>query len=124
MPIVRQLDGAIKILFPDAVLDIDYVLQQDSAEDGPFISKWNLPDPKPTQSELEVAEAQHIAKMASEAYKGKRKAEYPDIGEQLDAQWKAFEKLGLTSNINAGEGTPEKMFAKIKAVKTKYPKSA
>jgi hypothetical protein len=44
-----------------------------------------------------------------EAYKGKRVAEYPSIGDQLDALWKG------------GEAATE-MLAKVQAVKTKYPK--
>lgn len=45
------------------------------------------------------------------AYIAKRAAEYPPIGDQLDALWKG------------GEAAAE-MLAKIQAVKTKYPKGA
>ena len=43
------------------------------------------------------------------AYKGLRQAEYPPIGDQLDALWKG------------GDAAAE-MLAKVQAVKTKYPK--
>jgi hypothetical protein len=43
------------------------------------------------------------------AYKTKRQAEYPSIGDQLDALWKG------------GDAAAE-MLAKVQAVKTKYPK--
>ena len=43
------------------------------------------------------------------AYIAKRIAEYPSIGDQLDALWKG------------GEAAAE-MLAKVQAVKTKYPK--
>ena len=43
------------------------------------------------------------------AYKDKRVAEYPSIGDQLDALWKG------------GDAAAE-MLAKVQAVKTKYPK--
>ena len=43
------------------------------------------------------------------AYKAKRLAEYPPIGDQLDALWKG------------GDAAAE-MLAKVQAVKTKYPK--
>jgi hypothetical protein len=43
------------------------------------------------------------------AYKAKRQAEYPPIGDQLDALWKG------------GDAAAE-MLAKVQAVKTKYPK--
>ena len=44
------------------------------------------------------------------AYIAKRQAEYPLIGDQLDALWKG------------GDAAAE-MLAKVQAVKTKYPKS-
>jgi hypothetical protein len=44
-----------------------------------------------------------------DAYKSKRAAEYPPIGDQLDALWKG------------GDAAAE-MLAKVQAVKTKYPK--
>ena len=46
---------------------------------------------------------------AEEKYKDDRKADYPDIGDQLDALYHA----GIF---------PEDMAAKIKATKDKYPK--
>lgn len=45
------------------------------------------------------------------AYKSKRQAEYPSIGDQLDALWKG------------GDAATE-MLAKVQAVKIKYPKGA
>ena len=44
-----------------------------------------------------------------DAYKAKRRAEYPPIGDQLDALWKG------------GDAAAE-MLVKVQAVKTKYPK--
>jgi hypothetical protein len=43
------------------------------------------------------------------AYKSKRKTEYPSIADQLDALWKG------------GDAAAE-MLAKVQAVKSKYPK--
>lgn len=45
------------------------------------------------------------------AYKRQRAAEYPPIGDQLDALWKG------------GDAAAE-MLAKVQAVKNKYPKGA
>ena len=45
------------------------------------------------------------------AYIAKRAAEYPSIGDQLDALWK-------------GGAEAEAMLAKVQAVKQKYPKGA
>ena len=50
------------------------------------------------------------AYIASQAYKYKRAAEYPSIGDQLDALFHA----GVF---------PEAMAAQIQAIKDKYPKS-
>ena len=47
--------------------------------------------------------------VAANEYKSKRQAEYPSIGDQLDALWK-------------GGDTAKAMLAQIQAVKTKYPK--
>ena len=46
-----------------------------------------------------------------DAYKYARAAEYPSIGDQLDALWK-------------GGAEAEAMLAKVQAVKAKYPKGA
>ena len=51
------------------------------------------------------------AYVTANEYKAKRAAEYPPIGDQLDALWKG------------GDAAAE-MLAKVQAVKTKYPKGA
>lgn len=58
-------------------------------------------------SEVIRLQAEHDAKK----YARKRAAEYPSIGDQLDALWKG------------GDAAAE-MLAKVQAVKTKYPKGA
>jgi len=54
-------------------------------------------------------EAAVQAYIDAKAYIAKRVAEYPPIGDQLDALWKG------------GDAAAE-MLAKVQAVKTKYPK--
>jgi hypothetical protein len=49
------------------------------------------------------------AYVTANEYKAKRAAEYPPIGDQLDALWKG------------GDAAAE-MLAKVQAVKTKFPK--
>ena len=58
--------------------------------------------------EYNLAAAQNL--VSSVEYKSKRRAEYPSIGDQLDALFHA----GVF---------PAEMAAKIQAVKDKYPKS-
>lgn len=60
----------------------------------------------PTEEQIAAA----IVELELEEYKEKRKAEYPDIGDQLDALWK-------------GGNDAEDMKALIDAVKSKYPKA-
>jgi hypothetical protein len=64
---------------------------------------------KPTR-EAVLIEQERLQKIEdSNAYKAKRLAEYPSIGDQLDALWKG------------GDAAAE-MLAIVQAVKTKYPK--
>ena len=58
---------------------------------------------------VQYDEAAVQAYIDANAYIAKRMAEYPPIGDQLDALWKG------------GDAAAE-MLAKVQAVKTKYPK--
>ena len=98
---------AIMWLFPQAQPPFDFCVGQD--ETGQFITSWNIDAPEPTEKELEAAWDAYEANEAATAYKAKRLAEYPPIGNQLDALFKA----GVM---------PEDMAAQIQAVKDKYPK--
>ena len=55
----------------------------------------------------------------ADAYKEKRRAEYPDIGDQLDAIWKHLQSRkagGVPLDIEA-----DAMLSEIMSVKSKYP---
>ena len=58
---------------------------------------------------VEYDKAAVEAYVQANAYKAQRAAEYPPIGDQLDALWK-------------GGAEAEAMLAKVQAVKQKYPK--
>lgn len=60
---------------------------------------------KPTQDECDAAQVA----LDALAYRDKRRAEYPPIGDQLDALWKG------------GQAATD-MLAQVMAVKAKYPK--
>jgi hypothetical protein len=60
-------------------------------------------------NEVAYNKASVDAYVTANEYKAKRAAEYPPIGDQLDALWKG------------GDAAAE-MLAKVQAVKTKYPK--
>lgn len=70
---------------------------------------WHENESPPTIEEIEETIIIIESEMASNAYKEKRKAEYPSIGDQLDALY------------HSG-AFPEEMAAKIREVKEKYPK--
>ncbi len=79
-------------------------------DDGDDASVW-LPQCTPiTDAEAETIRAQQAqAAQAALTYAEKRVAEYPSIGDQLDALWKG------------GDAAAE-MLAAVQAVKAKYPK--
>lgn len=75
-------------------------------------AQGNTPFTPEEEAEFDAMEAQHLAEQAELArtkYQRDRAAEYPSIGDQLDALFKA----GVF---------PADMAAAIQAVKDKYPK--
>ena len=80
-------------------------------------AEWEALDPRTREIEDPLTgetttvdiEKSEIVKPDIPDYYAKRRAEYPPLGDQLDALWKG------------GEAEVE-MFAKIQAVKDKYPK--
>lgn len=76
-------------------------------DEGDDASVW-LPQCTPiTDAEADAIRAQQA--QAAMTYADKRRAEYPSIGDQLDALWKG------------GDAAAE-MLAAVQAVKAKYPK--
>ena len=65
----------------------------------------------PTESEINTEIARLQVEFETKEYQRLRAAEYPPIGDQLDALWKG------------GEAAAE-MLAKVQSVKKKYPKGA
>lgn len=69
--------------------------------------EWLSPDiPQPTKAEVD---AEILRLQGIFAYQQARAAEYPTIGDQLDALWKGGEAAAA-------------MLAQVQAVKAKYPK--
>lgn len=50
-------------LYPDAVLLVDYVLQDDGA--GPYLAMWGLPGDPPTEGEITTAIADYDTAVAA-----------------------------------------------------------
>ena len=64
---------------------------------------------KPTREAVAAKQAEIVAAYQAAEYQRQRIAEYPPIGDQLDALWKG------------GDAAVE-MLARVQAVKDKYPK--
>jgi len=96
-----KLDKATAIL--SLVPNAEFVIR-----DG--VVEWHSPSTSPVSDEQITQELTRLEQQyATDAYKRNRLAEYPPIGDQLDALWKG------------GDAAAE-MLAKVQAVKTKYPK--
>lgn len=82
-----------------------------NSEEGERVVHWDESTlgAFPEDNELDAAYAAHVAAENAIAYKSQRAAEYPPIGDQLDALFHA----GLF---------PAEMAAQIQAVKDAYPK--
>ena len=52
---------AIMHLYPDSKPLIDFIVQDDSDGNGPYIASWNLSDEQPTPAQLEQAYAEFLA---------------------------------------------------------------
>jgi hypothetical protein len=97
-----RISDAIASLRPGA----DWAIQDDTYA-GLIWHSTSIP--KPTEVEV-TAEFQRLqTEYITKNYARKRAAEYPPIGDQLDALWKG------------GDAATE-MLAKVQAVKAKYPK--
>jgi hypothetical protein len=95
-----------------AILILNYPGTQWAINDNNYDTlDWLDSTPKPTQAELDALWGPLLAERARTAYIDLRAAEYPPIGDQLDALWKG------------GDAAAE-MLVIVQAVKVKYPKSS
>jgi hypothetical protein len=81
----RKLCRAIHQLHPMMHAGVDFMLRTDNANHTAYIAEWYGMEPKPTQDQLDEA----MSKVAGKSYVDLRKAEYPSVGDQLDAAYKA-----------------------------------
>lgn len=90
---------ALKSLRPSAEWSID----------GGKLTWLDKTQARPSDDEITAEVARLQAEYDAEAYQRQRAAEYPPIGDQLDALWKG------------GDAAAE-MLAAVQAIKLKYPK--
>lgn len=58
-----MIGTALRVLFPSARPDVDYLVRDDGDGRGPYIDRWALAAPPPSQAEIDAA----ITAAASEA---------------------------------------------------------
>lgn len=100
---MKDLTKAIASLHPAAVWQLN-------GDDYSGLVWMSEDIQKPTEAELEAEDTRLQAEYDNKQYARERVAEYPSIGDQLDALFHA----GVF---------PEAMAAQIQAIKDKYPKS-
>jgi hypothetical protein len=94
--------------------DVDFILQNNSDGTPTFISKWNSPNPQPSEVEIETAHAEWQAEYDALAYSRTRADAYAEVKEQLDLLYH-----DMVADKGDKTGT---WFAAIKAVKDANPK--
>ena len=112
---VRELCRAVHLLQPNAHAGVDYVIRHDNPGDEPYLDEWHASERQPTHEELRHALEKIINDNTGKNYASMRRSEYPSVGDQLDAAYKArqgndAEQIAIDKLINK--------------VKDKYPKSA
>jgi hypothetical protein len=111
---VRELCRAVHLLQPNAHAGVDYVIRHDNPDDEPYVDEWHASARQPTREELRHALEKIIHDNAGKNYASMRRSEYPSVGDQLDAAYKA--RQGDETEQVAIDGL-------ISKVKDKYPKS-
>ncbi|MGB5304871.1 MAG: XkdW family protein [Gammaproteobacteria bacterium] len=110
----RELCHAVHLIHPDAHIGIDYIIGHDSTGQDAYLAEWHADAPKPTAKDLQDALAKLPEGGMLSNYAALRRAEYPSIGDQLDAAYKARQ----------GDVSAEiELDKKIREVKDKYPKT-
>lgn len=111
---VRELCHAVHLLHPSVHIGIDYKVKHDKEGQDAYLAEWQSTEPMPTVEELKEAMKQLAGKDLVGNYAALRRAEYPSIGDQLDAAYKARQ----------GDVAEEiELDKKITEVKEKYPKT-
>jgi hypothetical protein len=110
---VRDLCRAVHLLQPNAHAGVDYVIRHDNPGDEPYVDEWNASERQPTREELRHA-LEKIIHDTGKNYASMRSSEYPSVGDQLDAAYKARQ---------GNDAEQIAIDALISEVKDKYPKS-
>lgn len=108
----RSICRAVHQLHPLMHAGVDFVIKRDGPGQEPYIADWNALEPKPTPEELEAILPTIPA--ADQDYAELRRAEYPSVGDQLDAAYK----------VRHGDNSEQiEIDSRIAEVKARYQKS-
>ena len=111
----RSLCRAIHTLQPKAHAGIDYIVSDGGPGREPYIAQWlnsSIPQPKPEELERTLHQLSGVDPEKDHA--AQRLREYPSVGDQLDAAYKA--RHGDYADQN-------RLDEQISSIKEKYPKS-
>jgi hypothetical protein len=111
----QDLCRAVHLLQPDAHAGIDYVIRHETPDSAPSLAEWHANLPQPTAEELRRALEKVSQEDVARNYAVLRRAEYPPLGDQLDAAYKARQ---------GNDEEQRDIDALITKVKERYPKSA
>jgi hypothetical protein len=110
----RDLCRAVHLLQPNAHAGVDYIIRHDKPGEEPYLADWHAVGPQPTREELHSALSKIFHDELGKNYASMRRAEYPSIGNQLDAAFKAR---------HGNDAEQIEIDELIRKVKDKYPKS-
>jgi len=111
---VRTLCRAIHLINPSVSAGTDYVIRHDSPDQDPVIVAWNADTPRPTDEQIRSALAEVRNAYHEQEFADMRRAEYPSVGEQLEAAYEARQ---------GNNAMQLEVDEKIRLVREKYPKS-
>jgi hypothetical protein len=110
----RDLCRAVHLLQPNAHAGVDYVIRHDNSGEEPYLAEWHAIGPQPTRDQLHNALEKIIHDNIGKNYSSMRRSEYPSVGDQLDAAYKARQ------GNDAEQIAIDELISKVK---DKYPKS-
>ena len=65
----EELGGILKFKYPDAYKTGKILVQKDNSQHDPYIKKWTIADPLPTQADLDAWDLEWKASLADDAAK-------------------------------------------------------
>lgn len=112
-PAAHRLSQAVHLLRPTAHLGFDYTIEHGTKGAPPRIATWSARSEMPTQTELDDVMSE-VSEVNVKGYAAMRRAEYPSVGDQLDAAYKARQ---------GNDAQQKELDSLITEIKNKYPKS-